>query len=220
MGETLANLRITCIELYNASDPSLGLGVISSNCEWLKSGEFDIYLLLADAEFAPIICERRGLARKPFLTGTQNGIANGALLNAIIGPVETIQAVVTGGRWAGINPGIPPRGGDLASQLNELMIENRNVTANPEIPPHYVQEGETIFHNAVGLVLGGAASVSFNSTFCVFVYNQAASSIQCPADYNARIVYRALAMKFGTDGQKIEAAAYFKAMSMPGAQAQ
>lgn len=215
MGDTTANLSISAVEIYNASAVNLGLGVISPNTEWLKSGEFAVYLLLTDAALANLICQQKGFgARKTFLTGTQAGIANGAQLSSMVGPVESIQFVVTGGRWDGIHPGTPPIPGsdDLASQLARLQIENRNVTLNPEIAPHYIQDGTTIWHNGAGLVLGGAAAVAVNATFCVFTYNQAAASVQCPSEWSRATVLGALAMAISKDGHKTQAAAAFRVM--------
>lgn len=213
MGDTIANLQVAAIEVYNVSAPSLGLGALSTLQEFIKTGEFGVYLLLTDASLANKLCQRKGDgARKPFLTGSQSGIANGGQLNAMVGPVESIQFSVTGGRWAGLQPGSLPRGEDVASQLDELRIENRNVTANPEIGPHFVQDGLTIWHNAAGLVLGGASSVSVNGTFCTFTYNQGASSVQCPSEWSRTTILGALAMGFGKDGQRTEAASLFNGL--------
>ena len=210
MGETVANLTVSAVEVLNASTSNLSLGVIASTQEFLKSGELALYLLLTDASIANLICQRRGFgARKTFLTGSQAGIANGAQLSAMVGPVESIQFTITGGRWAGTQAGTLPRGDDPSKQLLELQIENRNVTLNPEIAPHFVQDGQTMFHNAAGLVLGGASSVSVAATFCVFTYNQGASSVQCPTEWSRATVFGALAMAMAKDGQRTQAAAYF-----------
>lgn len=212
MGDTTAVLQVGAIEIFNASAPGLSLGSLSSANEFLKSGEFAVYLLLADAGLANLICQNKGFgARKTFLTGSQAGITHGGQLNAMVGPVESIQFSVTGGRWTGLQPGVPPRGADLASQLAELQLENRNVNLNPEIAPHFVQDGATIWHNAAGLVLGGASSVSVNGTFCSFVYNQSASVVQCPSEWNKALIYSALDMAFGKDGVKIDASGKFAA---------
>jgi hypothetical protein len=213
MGETVANLQLGAIEVANASAPGLGLGSLSALNEFFKSGEFGIYLLLSDSSIANLICQRKGFgARKTFLTGSQVGIANGAQLNAIVGPVESIQFTVTGGSWAGLQVGTAPRGADLARQLAEIQLENRNVTANPEIGPHFVQDGHTLWHNAAGLVLGGASSVSVSGTFCVFTYNQSATSVQCSSEWSLATIYGAMEMAFGKDGQKTAASNHFNGM--------
>jgi hypothetical protein len=210
MGDTIANLQVGAIELYNVSQPGSALGALSALQEFIKSGEFAVYLLLTDAGIANLICQQKGFgARKTFLTGSQSGIANGAQLNAMVGPVESVQFSVTGGRWAGTQPGTSPRGESLAQQLAEISRLNRNVTANPEIGPQFVLDGATIFHNAVGLVLGGATSVSVSSTFCTFTYSQAATSVQCPSEWSKATILGALEMAFGKDGQRTEAAAVF-----------
>lgn len=212
MGASIASLKLLCIELYNASDPSLGLGIISPNTEWVKSLEFEQYLILSDASIANLICQKKGFAaRRPFITGTQAGIANGALLGNAVGPVETITFTVTGGPWAGTHPGAMPRGVDLDQKLSEIMIENRNVTLNSEIEPHWIQDGQHIWHNAAGLVLGGASAVSLSATFAVVTLNLAATTALCGDEWSEAIVYGALSTKFTMDGQKVEAAMSFHA---------
>jgi hypothetical protein len=214
MGAAFSSLSAICIEIVNGSDPSVGLGVLSSNQEWLKANEFYPLFALSDAKHARLICNLRGFgARKAFLTGNQSGIANGGQLNAMVGPVEAIIFVVTGGRWAGTHRAGSPRGKTPDEMLQELSIENRNVTANPEIAPHFVQDGGTIFHNAAGLVLGGASSVSVNATYCAFTINFAATSCQCPDEFARSIAADALAMYMAKDGHKVQAAEYFKALA-------
>ena len=209
MGDTISNLQVAAIEIVNVGQGA-GLGVLGTLQEFIKTGEFGVYLLLADSGIANLICQQKGFgARKTFLTGSQAGIANGAQLNAMVGPVESIQFTVTGGRWAGTQPGASPRGSDTSSQLIELAYENRNVNLNPEISPHFVQDGATLWHNAAGLVLGGASSVSISATYCVFTYNQAASSVQCSTEWSKATVLGALEMAFGKDGRKTEASSRF-----------
>lgn len=213
MGAAFSALSPICIELVNGSDPSVGLGILSSNQEWLKPSEFFPLFVLSDARIARLICNTRGLgARKAFLTGTQSGIAHGAQLSAMVGPVEVVVFVVTGGRWAGTHRAGMPRGATPDRILEELSIENRNVTANPEIAPHYVQDGHTIFHNAAGLILGGASGVSVNATFCTFTINFSATSCQCPDEYARVIAADSLAAYFAKDGGKVQAAAYFNSI--------
>jgi hypothetical protein len=214
MGAAFTALSPICIELVNGSDPSVGLGVLSSNQEWLKALEFYPLFVLSDAKVARMICNTKGLgARKTFLTGSQTAITNGAQLNASIGEVEDIQFVVTGGKWAGTQPAGLPRGSTLAEMLRELSIENRNVTANPEIPPHYVQIGSTIHHNRAALLAGGASAVSVNATYCEFTINFSATSCQCPGEYSRLIAIDALAAYFAKDGQKVQAASYFNSLA-------
>lgn len=221
MGASISTCVEIGVEMLNLSDSSISLGSISANQEFLKSGEFNRHLILADAKRAKLICaDRDNRSRKTFLVGSQSGIANGAQLSLMVGPVEAIVFVVTGGRWAGTHRGSSPIGQTLDEALRELSIENRNPTLNPEIAPHFIQDGGTIFHNAAGLVLGGASSVSVNATFCSFTINFSATSLQCPDEYTRSIVADALAMQFAKDGQKANAAAYFRTLAQEEAPAQ
>lgn len=210
MGATISTCVEIAVELLNRSDPAAALGAISSNSEFLKASEFNRVLILADAKRARLICyDRNNSARKVFLTGTQSGIAHGGQINQAVGPVETVQFVITDGRWAGTHRAGSPRGATPDEMLRELSIENRNVTANPEIAPHFIQDGDTVFHNKAGLLLGGATAVSVNVTFCVFTVNFSATSLQCPDEWTRSIVADALAMQFGKDGHRSEAVALF-----------
>lgn len=214
MGAAFTALSPICIEIVNGSDPSVGLGILSSNQEWLKSLEFYPLFVLADATVARLIMNTKGLgARKPFLVGTQSGIANGAQLTAMVGPLETLQFVITGGRWAGTHSATPPRGQSLQEQLMWLRVETQNVTANPAIEPHAVVDGDTVYHNGAGVVAGGASSVSLNATFCTFTINFSATSTQCPDEYARAVAIMALALYFAKDGAKTETAAYFNGLA-------
>jgi len=213
VGETITYLQSLSIELYNVSAPGLAFGALSTLQEFIKSGELGVYLLLTDASLANLICQQKGFgARNTFLSGNQTGISSGGQLSAMVGPVESIQFAVTGGRWAGTQPGALPRGDSLSNQLIELQNENRNVNANPEIAPHFVQDGATIWHNAAGLVLGGASSVIVSSKFAQFIFNQAATSVQCPSEWSRATCFGGLATAFGKDGQRVEAAGLFKGL--------
>lgn len=203
---SFATLQEIAIELIGASSGAVALGVIDS--EWCKTNECLRLLVLSDHSTAKLICGLKGYGpRKTFLTGAQAGIANGAQLNVMAGPTESLVFVVTGGRWAGTHRAVPPRGADTAARLAELSIENRNPTANPEIPPHAVEDGITIFHNAAGLVLGGATSASVNATYPVIpAINFAATVTISPDEFSESIVMDALGVKFASDGHRIEAA--------------
>lgn len=221
MGASVATCVEIAVELLNRSDPAAALGAISSNSEFLKGSEFNRVLILADAKRARLICEDpNNRARKIFLTGTQNGIASGAQLNAMVGPPESVIFQITGGRWVGTHPGSLPRGTEMKGQLDELGFETRNVTANPEIKPHFVPMSGTIFHNAVGLVLGGASAVSVNIAYCQFTINFSATSLQCPDEWTRSIVADALAMQFGKDGARADVVAMFSRLAQEEAPAQ
>lgn len=221
MGASIATCVEIAVELLNRSDPAGALGAISANQEFLKASEFNRVLILADAKRARLICEDpNNRARKIFLTGTQSGMASGAQLNTMVGPPESVVFVVTGGRWAGTHPGSLPRGGSSKEQFDELGFETRNVTANPEIKPHFVPMNGTIFHNAAGIVLGGASAVSVNVAYCQFTINFSATSLQCPDEWTRSIVADALAMQFGKDGHRSEAVVLFTRLANEEAPAQ
>ena len=201
-----STLQEIAIELVGGSSGAVALGVIDS--EWVKTNEFLRLLVLSDHSTARLICAIRGYGpRKQFLTGTQAGITSGSQVNVSSGPIETLTMVVTGGRLVGTHPAAPPRGGDITAQKAELIIENRNVTANPEIPPHCILDADTVFHNGVGVILGGASVASATATYPVIpAINFAATVTICPDEFAEPITFDALSMKLLQDGQKVDAA--------------
>jgi hypothetical protein len=213
MGASFVTLEEIAIEIYNVSRSDLALGALApaTDQEWAKAGELKRLLVLSDVDVAKLISKDRSNGSRPALpTVTQTGIAHGGQLQQSSGPLDTVQFAVTGGRWAGTHPFGVPRGDNLEQKIQELQIQNRNVTANPEIPPQGLIDGETVYHNAAGLVLGGASSVSVNARFFRITINFSATNTICPDEYARVIAVGALAKAFVKDGHKSEAAGYFE----------
>ncbi len=212
MGASFTTLEEIAHEIYNVSRSDLALGALasSSDQEWAKAGELKRLLVLSDVDTAKLIGKDRGNgSRQALPTVTQSGIADGGQLQQSTGPLDTIQIVVSGGRWAGTHPAIPPRGDNLEQKLQELRYEFRNVTANPEIQPHVLVDGESVYHNGAGIVLGGAFSVSVNARFFRITINFSATTTICPDEHARVIAAGALCLMFPKDGHKVEAAGYF-----------
>lgn len=192
------------VELLNQSDPGSAAGAITA--ERYKSGEINPWILAADASIARAICNTRGHPhRKVFLTGTASGVAYGAQLADRIGPLESVQFVITGGPIAGTR-----HGKEWAPELiQELDRENLNVLALTRMLPHFIVDGDTVYHNAAGLVLAGAASVSVNTTFCMFTLTAACQS---PDEFLRAVAISSIAALFLKDGQRENAGQVFEAM--------
>src|SRR6185503_3340099 len=162
MAVSITQVENFAVEILNASQPGSPYGTIVSRR--FKDGEAKDSILLGDASTVRSFLNERGHGRrKDFLTGSATGLAHGAQLATRIGPLETIVFAITSGEYAGTV--LPIEWADTKSNRQELLQENRNVTAEELIEPHYIISGSTIFHNAAGLILAGASVVSVNATW-------------------------------------------------------
>jgi len=92
----------------------------------------------------------------------------------------------------------------------DLDRENLNSLALTRLFPHYVLDKDnTIYHNAAGMVLGGATSISVNTAFYVFTIT---ASPQSPDSYLRAVCLAALAALMLKDGQREQAAQVFDGM--------
>ena len=121
------------------------------------------------------------------------------------GPLESLLFVITGGPLAGSR-----RGTEMAiGTIQEIEIEILNVLALTRIKPHYIIDGDTLYHNAAGLVIAGASSVSVNSRFCQFTIS---SSCQSPDEFLRSVAIASNATLFLKDGQREAAGQTFEGM--------
>lgn len=191
-------LRQKAVELLNESDPDSSYGAITG--ERYKSGELDVSLLLAAATIVRAICNLKGHGRRADYFTTQNNVQSGAALASMVGPVETVQFAVTGGAYAGTQPGIEMP----ISYLDELLQENRN-PQGVDIEPRYVQEGNTLYHTAAGMLLAGASQVIVNVRHCQFTLDLAATEAPIPGEFARACAAGSLEMELMKDGHKIGA---------------
>jgi hypothetical protein len=204
MSISITQVKNLSVELLNQSDPGSGYGSISA--ERYKSGEITDHILAADATIVRAICNTKGHGRrKDFLTGAASGIAYGAQLATRVGPLEGVQFVITGGPLAGTRHGKEW----TARMIQELDRENLNPLALTRIFPHFILDGDTLYHNAAALVLGGASSVSVNTTFCVFSLT---SACQAPDEFLRAVALASNASLFLKDGMREGAGAVFEGM--------
>lgn len=182
-------------------------GTLSPAQEKFVSGELSRLIIYADATVCRLINQLKGNALREGLLTFTNGIAHGASVVAG-GPIETVQAVITGGLYAGtIEVDLWPK-----SMISELERENRNPQALTLIEPHCIVDGNVIYHNKAALLIAGAATVSFNVRHPgAFTINLAAC--QAPGETARAVACLALAMAQPKDGIRIEAAQLFRGMA-------
>lgn len=208
MGSSITTLVEIGVEMHNSSDPSLGLGVISANRGFMKSGEFGRHLLLSDAAIARIAANSDIGAKAVFLT-TAVAVAHASALPSMIGTVDAVLFAVTGGAWNGTQRATLPRGRSIDEMLDTIRIENQNPDGL-DVEPHYVIKGNSIFHNGAGVVLGGASAVSVSVRYPSFTQNFSASSVQCPPEFDRALVASAFTFQFPKGGNRLEVGNYFQ----------
>jgi hypothetical protein len=204
MATTVAQVRELIVEILNESDPGSAFGSISG--ERYKSDEITRAILLTDAAIVGSICADIDNGRRIGYLTTASGVANGAILTTMIGPVESVLFVVTGGSMAGTHPGEEKP----LSYSKALSQENRNPQGLTLIDPLYILDGKVIYHNGAAIVAGGASGVSVNVVYCAFTFNASATSIQSPDEAARAVAFGALSILFPKDGHKVSAGDSFE----------
>ena len=205
MSVLITDIQNFCVEILNASQPSSGYGVINS--ERFKAGEFDFAIRLGDIAAARSILNNPNDGRRAgFLTSS--AVLHTNFIPTHVGPIDDVWFDISGGYYAGLR-GVEPW---PISRLNELEIENRNPQANPFIEPHVIIEGDAVFHNAAGLVAGGASAASLFVRYPVLNYNGTSTTIQSPDEFVRAIACAALAILMMKDGQRTGAGQTFESM--------
>lgn len=200
------------INLLNANTPGTD-GTLSPAQEKFVSAELSRLIIYADATVNRLINQLKGNALRESQLVFTNGVAHGA---SVVpgGPIETIQAVITQGPYAGTIEVDPwPK-----QMITELERENRNPQLLTLIEPHCIVDGNVIYHNRAGLLLAALAAgaltpaVSFNvrhpKPFAIDMAN-----CQAPGECARAVACLALSMAQPKDGIRIESAQLFKGMA-------
>jgi hypothetical protein len=192
MALVLASLRSRVYDLLNASPNTYGT---LANVRW-QAGAVDAALIAADGRIIEAICSNKNHPRrKAFLTGTGSDVAHGSSLTSRIGPLESVSFVIDTVTYPGTELSI--------AQMGQLNRENQNPDALTSIDPHYILDGDTIYHNKAGLILGGAAAVAVNTTFCVYAVSAA---LQAPDENEDDVIDEAMRMLRPKEGAALDAA--------------
>lgn len=203
---TLSEELKLAINELNMNTPGTD-GTLSPAQEKFVSGELSRLIIYADATVCRLINQLKGNALREGLLTFTNGVAHGSSIVSG-GPIETVQAVITGGEYAGTRLVEPWP----AQMMAELEIENRNPQPLTLIEPHCVIDGNAVYHNRAGLLLAGAGTVSFNVRHPgSFTVNLAVC--QAPSECSRAVACLALAMAQPKDGVRVEAATLFRGMA-------
>jgi hypothetical protein len=205
MSIPVATIVADVVELINASTPSASYGTTGSPySEKYKPQEFTDAVLYADIAAArSILNNPKDGRRAGFLTNS--AVGHTLFIPTHVGPIDDVWFDITGGEYAGLR-GVEPW---PVSKLNELENENRNPQANPFIEPHVIIQGDAVFHNAAGLVFGGASAASLYVRYPVLTFNISATNILSPDEFARAIACAAASFLFGKDGQRIGAVSIY-----------
>ncbi len=160
-------------------------------------------ILDADGKYVAAHLRNRNDPRRVAFTTSQSAVAHGGTLNTHLGPIDSIQFVVTATTWTGTRPGVP-------STLTQIDFDNLNPRAKVLLPCRYKIEGDVLYHNRTGLLAGDASAVSVNATFNTYTKT---SACQAPDEDQAGIVYETCALLFGIEGDDTQAAQLYAEMS-------
>lgn len=191
------------VETLNQSDPGSTYGAITA--ERYKSGELDDWIVAADAGNCARICQMKGHGRRKDFFAVAVGVAFGAQIGTHVGPVESVQFLITGGPLVGTRAPAPWGLDSLA----ELERENQNVLLLTTLKPHWILDGDTVYHNAAGLILAGASSIVVQVVTCQFTLT---TLCQASSEFTRADALGSLAALFLKDGQREAAGNLFATM--------
>lgn len=204
---TITEVKNLAVELLGQSTPDLSLGALTTAGK-IKSGELDLLALLIDECVVQSFLMMRGhWARNAFLTVNQV-VSSGDLLSSSAGPVESVEFQVTGGDAPGFHPGNEMS----VSYKEELDRETTNLLALraiTQIKPNVIIDGGTIYHNAVGLVVGGASVVVVTAKQPAFTRT---SACQAPSSFTMAEAYGLIATEMAKDGVRSSGATYYRSL--------
>ena len=164
VSKTQVNKRVA--EALGMSNAASAFGAYDGGT-W-KTADVDESILSADAMVISGLLWTPGNGhRRAFEAASST--AHGALIADHVGPIGAVTFAITGGLYAGT------RSAKLVSK-EEVERDNLNPAALTTIPPKYAIEGDRLFHNAAGMVLGGASSITVSVDICTFTLTTACQS--------------------------------------------
>ena len=158
------NKRIS--EALGMSNASSAFGAYDGGT-W-KTTDVDEAILAADALVVAGILWTPGNGRRIAFEAASS-TAHGALIATHVGPIGAVTFAITGGLYAGT------RSGKLVTK-EEVERDNLNPAGLKTMPPKYALEGDRLFHNGAGLILGGASAVTVSVDICTFTLTTACQS--------------------------------------------
>lgn len=200
MAITIASIRQAIVAELAESEAG-SFGTHSANRVRYDDSEIERIIWFIDGEVLGIVLAKPNGYRNAFLT-TQAVTTSGTTLSSHIGEVESVVFAITGGEFAGEVMGqrMP------SSYMAKLMHENRNPQGLTLLTPKYIQDNDTIFHNRAGLLLGGASVVTVTAKYATLTGAISGTNIQSPDAFAGAILKGALAVLYGKDGWKTDAA--------------
>lgn len=201
MAVTVASIRQAAVAELAESEAG-SFGTHSTNRVRYDDSEIERIIYFVDGEVAGLILASPGNGYRNGFFATTAVTTSGTTLPAHIGEVESVVFAITGGEFASEVMGerMP------MSYMTRLMHENRNPQGLTLITPKYIQDNDTFFHNRAGLLAAGASVVTVTVKYCTFTGVIAGTNIQSPDAFANAILKGALAILYGKDGWKTDAA--------------
>lgn len=195
MPADIAVVKKACIEHTGESQATDSYGTLVATPK-IKDGDYTDQILSSDAKFFNEICNNPfHPRRKDFIAVLNTGIAYGGEIATHVGPIESVVFNITGGKYNGahtITDYWP------AEMREELEIENENIIPLKSFKPHAIVDGDTVLHNAAGLIRGGASAVTVDVRGCAAYARTAAC--QSPAELTGDIADDATGTLLNKDG--------------------
>lgn len=188
MSVSLSTARSLVTEILNESHPDSGYGVLVGRR--YKAQEIIDAVIASDAMTAMLYIKSKD--RQAAFT-TSSTVASGGQIPSHIGDIIAFVATVSGGIWTGTQPLV-------MTDFEAVMNDNRNPQGLSHVGPKGALMGEILFHTGVGVVAGGASSMSVTVYYLTFTLN--ASVCQSPDEALWLVVAGALAILFLKDGNK------------------
>lgn len=166
MAVVKATVNKRCSEALGMSNAASAFGAYDGGT-W-KTADVDEAILASDALVVSGIIQTPGNGRR-IAFEAPSSTSHGALIATHLGPPGAVTFSITGGLYAGT------RGAKLVSK-EEIERDNLNPAALKTIPPKYAIEGDRLFYNAAGMVLGGASSITVSVDICSFTLTTSCQS--------------------------------------------
>lgn len=156
--------------------------------------------LSADGLIIEAICRNLQHSRRAQFYVTQTGTTHGGTIGNALGPIDTVQFVVTGGTAPGNRAAKP-------WDDEEIQNEIANPLALTKIAPHYAIEGRVVYHNGSTIATNsGGGTVSVNVTYPAY---SRTSACQAPDEYVYAVTCGTLALLFPVEGENVTAGHFY-----------
>jgi hypothetical protein len=203
MAVSLAVVTTDCVIGLNAGS---GYSATVTDPRWTTQQIVD-QVLAADGMVVAACIEGQD---NPYASGyysTISGVANGATISSSLGPLVSVQFVLTGGSAPSVRPGVL---WDKAEIIAELAFPSL------KYDPHFNTDGRVIYHNGAAIATYETATVSVNVITITYTRT---SACQAPDTLQWLVFVGAMALLVPVEGENVSAASYWGQLFLQGIEA-